>query len=398
MKYVVLGGGAAGFFGAIACANAHPESEVVLLEKSKKCLAKVRISGGGRCNVTHHCFDPAELVKFYPRGKKALRGPFESFQPKDTMAWFESKGVALKSEGDGRVFPVSNKSESIINCLFEEAKLKGVKVCLGSGVKKIEKNKEGKFTLSMGDEESICCDKLLITTGSSRPVYSMIEALGHKVVPPVPSLFTFNTPTSPLLSLSGISLEDVHVKIQGTLLEQRGPLLLTHWGFSGPAILKLSAWGARVLHEQDYKGVLQVNWIPKITHEEAFTLLEKCKKENNTRQITIFNPFSLPRKLWASFFEDLKGKQWGEISKKKGRQLIEKLKKDAYSIDGKTTFKEEFVTCGGVELDEVNFKKIESKICPGLYFAGEVLNIDGVTGGFNFQNAWTTSWIAGNNM
>ena len=394
MKYVVLGAGAAGFFGAIACADANPDAQVILLEKTQKCLSKVRVSGGGRCNVTHHCFDPPELVKYYPRGHQSLRGPFHRFQPQDTIDWFESRGVSLKTESDGRMFPTTDSSETVIRCLTEEANRVGVDLQLGMGVRKIEHDEKG-FTLHFRGPDKIHCDRLLVATGSSRAIYEMVEALGHTTTPPVPSLFTFNVPTSPLLDLAGISLDDVQVKIQGTRLEQRGPLLLTHWGFSGPAILKLSAWGARILHDKNYEATMQVNWIPTINHEQAFTLLEKCKREYPLRQISSYCPFPFPKRLWQYFSPN---KRWEEFSNKAMRQLVEKLKGDPYSIEGKTTFKEEFVTCGGVALDEVNLKTMESKKCPGLYFAGEVLDIDGVTGGFNFQNAWTTSWIAGTNM
>ncbi|MDB2614381.1 NAD(P)/FAD-dependent oxidoreductase [Chlamydiales bacterium] len=394
MIYVVIGGGAAGFFGAIACANANPKAKVLLLEKTQKCLSKVRISGGGRCNVTHHCFEPNELVKFYPRGHKSLRGPFHRFQPKDTIEWFTSRNVPLKTESDGRMFPTTDNSETIIECLMDEAKRVGVQICLGVGVKAIEKNDEG-FILETTKSDNITCERLLIASGSSRPIYKLIETLGHTIIPTVPSLFTFNIPTSPLLELSGISFDDVLIKIKGTNLTQRGPLLLTHWGFSGPAILKLSAWGARILHDMDYKATLQIDWIPEINHEKAFSLLEECKQNNLSCKIHSQNPFSIPRKLWQQFTPSM---TWREFSNKNMRKLVEKLKNDPYSIDGKTTFKEEFVTCGGVDIDEVNLTTMESKICKNLYFAGEVLDIDGVTGGFNFQNAWTTSWIAGNSL
>ncbi len=390
-QFVVLGAGAAGFFGAIACAEANPDAKVLLLEKTQKPLAKVRISGGGRCNVTHHCFDPLELVKSYPRGHKALRGPFSRFQPRDTVEWFAERGVKLKVEPDGRMFPTTNRSETVIRCLMDTAEQAGVELRVGVGIKKIERG----FILHDGKGGEITCDALLVASGSSGPVYRLLAGLGHTIVPPLPSLFTFNVPSSPLLALSGISLEDVRVKIEGTSLEQRGPLLLTHWGFSGPAILKLSAWGARILHEKGYKADLQVDWIPGTKDPQALALLQKMKTEEGSRQIGSCNPFLLPRKLWHSLAPE---GRWLDLSLKAMRTLVDKLKRDSYHIDGKTTFKEEFVTCGGVSLDEVNFKTMESKLCPGLFFAGEVLDIDGVTGGFNFQNAWTTSWIAGNSM
>lgn len=400
IDFVIIGGGAAGFFGAIACAQANPSKRVVILEKTQQLLTKVKISGGGRCNVTHSCFDPAALVKNYPRGNRALLGAFSRFQPQDTIEWFKQRGVELKTEKDGRMFPVSNKSQSIIDCLQGEAERSGVEIITGAGVKNVVPYEKG-FEISFSKAPSIKCEKILLASGSNRQVYSWLEALGHSTVPQVPSLFTFNVPTSPLLELSGVSLESVHLKIAGTALSQTGPLMLTHWGFSGPAVLKLSAWGARVLHNMDYHAKLVINWLPDLNQEECYQKLLKIKEENLSHSLLSHNPFSLPNKLWqkllrlTGFSKDLR---WSDLSKKLLRKLSEKLISDTYDIEGKTTFKEEFVTCGGVKLSEVDFKNMESKIVSGLYFAGEVLDIDGVTGGFNFQNAWTTSWIAGNAM
>lgn len=395
---VVIGGGAAGFFGAIACAESHPHYRVILLEKARQLLSKVRVSGGGRCNVTHSCFDPALLVKNYPRGNKELRGPFTRFQPKDTIAWFESHGVPLKTEEDGRMFPVTDSSETIIHCLLTQAKKLGVQIRTESAVESISRAERG-FQIGMANGETIACDALLIATGSSSKAYGWIQSLGHTIVPPVPSLFTFNVPGSPLEELAGISVPKAELSIAGTSLKQEGPLLITHWGFSGPAALKLSAWGARELHRMGYKGVLRVNWLPDLSLDELREHIEATKSTHPAKLVLGESPVSLPKNLWkklaakAGATADLR---WSSLSKKVFGALLEILHNDAYTIDGKSTYKEEFVTCGGVSLDEVNFKTMESKKCPGLYFAGEVLDIDGVTGGFNFQNAWTTSWIAGN--
>lgn len=396
----VMGGGAAGFFGAITCAEANPYARVVLLEKARQVLAKVRISGGGRCNVTHACFDPALLVQNYPRGNKALRGPFTRFQPQDTIAWFAARGVTLKTEADGRMFPVTDSSETIINCLMQAAREAHVEIRTECGVTHIARN-EQRFILTLTNGEKLECDRLLITTGSSSKVYGWMEALGHTVQPTVPSLFTFNIPDSPLNELAGISVPDVHLKILGTSLEQRGPLLITHWGFSGPAVLKLSAWGARVLHGTDYRAELRINWLPELSLQVLREKIYACKAQHAARLVFNECPIDLPRNLWKKLLSvngiaaDLR---WSVIAKEQIEQLIKALHEGVYQIQGKSTYKEEFVTCGGITLDEVNFKTMESRVVPGIYFAGEVLDIDGVTGGFNFQNAWTTAWLAGHAM
>lgn len=400
LTLVVIGGGAAGFFGAITCAQHHPQHRILLLEKTRQVLAKVRISGGGRCNVTHACFDPALLVKNYPRGNKELRGPFSRFQPRDTIQWFESRGVSLKTEEDGRMFPITDQSETIINCLLNEAKQVGVELLLEHGLQEIKKDSKG-FSLELTNGQEIQCDRLLIATGSTPKVYSLIEKLGHTIVPLVPSLFTFNIPDSPFLDLSGISVSPALVQLPQWGFEQQGPLLFTHWGISGPAVLKLSAWGARELHSVDYQTQVKINWLPLLAEEELRQSLQESKQQFAARQIGTEALFSLPKQLWkrlihlAKIPEDLR---WSNLSQKQAKDLIEQLQSTTLKIQGKTTYKQEFVTCGGVALEEVNFKTMESKRCPGLYFAGEVLNIDGITGGFNFQNAWTTGWIAGQAM
>jgi predicted Rossmann fold flavoprotein len=398
--HVIVGGGAAGFFGAITCAQFHPSDRVILLEKSNQLLTKVKISGGGRCNVTHACFDPVTLTHYYPRGSKELRGPFSRFQPKDTIQWFESRGVQLKVEEDGRMFPVTDHSETIIQCLQQEAIKQKVEVCLLSGVNKIERA-EKKFILLLANGEYVHADSILMATGSSPKVYEIVKTLGHTVIPLVPSLFTFNIPTSPLIDLAGISIPHVHLTLKELGLEQKGSFLLTHWGFSGPAVLKLSAWGARELHDINYQTTLIINWIPDYSEGELREKLSSFKEELKGRQLGSESLFNLPKQLWRRLIQlsgidpDLR---WSMLSNKQLNLLVVQLRASSFKIEGKTTYKQEFVTCGGVNLDEINFKTMESRLCSGLYFAGEILNIDGVTGGFNFQNAWTTGWIAGQSM
>lgn len=394
---VVIGGGAAGFFGAITSAKTCPHSHVILLEKTRSLLTKVKVSGGGRCNVTHACFDPKELIKNYPRGSKELLGPFHQFQPQDTIEWFEARGVTLKTEDDGRMFPITDSSETIINCLQEEAKKTGVDIRLQQSIEKIEKKEQG-FTIHFSSGETLTCDKILLATGSSQEGYRIAESLGHTIVPPVPSLFTFNIPDSPLSQLSGISVDPVLLKIEETNLKQQGPLLITHWGFSGPAALKLSAWGARILHKMEYKANLSINWLPKQENLSAYFI--RLKADSPHHNISLLNPPTIAKQLWKELLIKAQidpHKKMKDLPDKHLLTLASFLQNDIYQIQGKTTYKQEFVICGGIALDEVNFKTMESKKCPGLYFAGEILDIDGVTGGFNFQNAWTTSWIAGSN-
>lgn len=396
---VVVGGGAAGIFAAISAKASNPEARVVLLEKSAVLLAKVRVSGGGRCNVTHACFEPNLLVKNYPRGEKELLGPFHTFQPRDTIEWFESRGVKLKTEADGRMFPITDSSETIIECLLEEAQTLGVEIQLRQRIQSIT-HTEGKFKLEL-KEGSLECAHLLLATGSSAEGYAWAEQLGHSIQKPVPSLFTFNVPTSPLKQLSGISVQTAELRIKGTSLTQKGPLLITHFGFSGPAALKLSAWGARYLHEKEYRVELSINWLPELTPEEIFARFMKLKTNFPNKSLSSESPFLLPKSLWKTLLEQLSPnftKRLADIANKDLQSLAQKLHEDLYQVEGKTTNKEEFVTCGGVTLKEVNFKTMESKICPGLFFAGEILDIDGVTGGFNFQNAWTTGFIAGSSF
>ena len=409
LKVVVIGGGAAGFFGAIATSESARSQgnlsvQVTLLEAARKPLAKVRISGGGRCNVTHHCFTPAQLVQYYPRGGKALRGAFTRFQPQDTVAWFTSRGVKLKTEADGRMFPVTDDSGTIVNCLLKAAEKAGVRLRTGVVVKNIIKNKENhnSWQIELKNGEKLSCDHLLIATGSNPLGYRWAKNLGHTIEPPVPSLFTFNIKDNRWQNLAGISVDNVRVRLLGIgkhKLEQTGALLITHWGVSGPAILKLSAWGARVLYDNNYRLCLEINWLPEYNQETLKQFLLTIKSENGRKQISSYCPLKLPKRLWqnlVNFVGISQQKTWLELSKKELNKLAQELIQGQYKIRGKGVFKEEFVTCGGVSLKEINFKTMESKICPGVYFAGEILDIDGVTGGFNFQSAWTTGWLAGN--
>ena len=399
-KIIIIGGGAAGFFAAITAAIAHSHASVILLEAGREFLSKVRISGGGRCNVTHHCFEPSQLVQYYPRGGKALRGAFSRFQPKDTVAWFKSRDVTLKTEADGRMFPITDDSATIANCLLETAKEYGVNLRPNSPVKSLQKI-DNQFWIELKNGEILKGDRVLIATGSNPTGYRWAKELGHQVQEPVPSLFTFNIKDPRLTDLAGIAVENVRVSLVSSdqkKLEQTGPLLITHWGVSGPAILKLSAWGARLLHDQNYQMPLIINWLPNYNRETLQAILLETKQSQPRKQILNFSPVEIPKRLWQSLvtFIGLDSKiVWADLSKKVLNNLLIELLQGEYLIQGKGVFKEEFVTCGGVNLSEINFKTMESKKCPGLFFAGEVLDIDGVTGGFNFQSAWTTGWLAG---
>lgn len=411
ISVVVVGGGAAGFFGAIACASRHPNSRVTLLEAARQPLAKVRVSGGGRCNVTHACFDPAILVQHYPRGGKALRGAFTRFQARDTVEWFELHGVTLKTEADGRMFPITDDSATIVDCLMQTAKAMGVKIWQGAAVKAVARKEDG-FRVDVKVGEVLTCDRLLLATGSSPQGYAIAQALGHTIAPPVPSLFTFNLADSRLQDLAGVSVSNAHLRLQivekmrlqtgeKTYLEQTGALLITHWGLSGPAVLKLSAWGARALHDSQYQATLLVNWLPQSNPEELRQQLLAVKAQLPKRAIATSCPVLIPRRLWERLTSHVgitAATRWAELSHKTLNLLLQELTRGQYTVSGKGAFKEEFVICGGINLKEVDFKTMESRLCPGLHFAGEILDIDGVTGGFNFQSAWTTGWIAGQAM
>ncbi|MBI3242420.1 MAG: NAD(P)/FAD-dependent oxidoreductase [Chloroflexi bacterium] len=398
LQIVIVGGGAAGFFAAITAAEADLHHRILLLEKSKHLLAKVRISGGGRCNVTHACFDPVALIQNYPRGGAALRGPLTRFQPQDTIDWFAARGARLKTEADGRIFPVSDKSQTIIDCLMNSAAKARVEIQTEVSIETITHSNAG-FLLRLKNGESLRADRLLLATGNNRHGQAWAASLGHTLAPLVPSLFTFNIEDVRLAGLAGVAVAQAQLTLGP--LTQTGPTLITHWGLSGPAVLKLSAWGARLLHDCGYNAELKINWLPDFDESELLEKLTATRAEHPKRLVVNHSPFPLPARLWerlAAAAGVAANLRWAGLSKQATGALIDQLRRGSYQITGKSTFKEEFVTCGGVNLGEVNFKTMESRLCPGLYFAGEVLDIDGVTGGFNFQSAWTTAWLAGKAM
>lgn len=397
---VVIGGGAAGFFGAVNAARLNPNLSVTILEKSRKVLSKVRVSGGGRCNVTHHCFDNEILAKAYPRGGQNLRWAFEQFDAGDTVNWFTERGIRLKTEEDGRMFPVTNDSETIINCLKQEAQKHGVAVRTKTKAEAITPHQDGTFTIELNKGQPIKANNILVATGGYNRMnaYRWLQDLGHSIRQPVPSLFTFNFRDKIFSELSGISVQNASVAIKESKFAYTGPVLITHWGLSGPAVLKASSWAARYLHEREYRFEVQVNWVYPETVETVRSALKKLRSDNARKQVKTQQWFTdIPARLWIKFL-DLAAidpsSRWAEVSNQDIHNLTKKLVTGTYSIQGKTTYKEEFVTCGGIPLDEVNFGTMESKKVPGLFFAGEVLDIDGITGGYNFQSAWTTGWIA----
>ncbi len=401
MKVAIIGGGAAGFFAAIRVKENYPEAEVVIFEKSSKLLAKVKVSGGGRCNVTNGCNSIKELVEGYPRGGKSLKKVFGRFNNQSVMEWFKSRGVPLYIQEDNRVFPTSNDSQTIIDCLLKEVDRLGVKIELNTSVEGIKVKDDEKLAVSFKKEQiAETFDKVIIASGGSsqKKNYDWLEDLGHKIEPPVPSLFTFNMPKEPIKKLMGLVVNNALVTIQGTKLKSVGPLLITHWGMSGPAVLKLSAFGARLLADKQYGFKVQVNWVNQPNFEEAQNYLSQIIANNPKKQLSNMRPYDLPDRLWLfllSKIELSKSKIWGELSKKGLNKLANILTNDVYTIQGKTTFKEEFVTCGGVSLESIHVKTMQSKVYNNLYFAGEIMDIDGITGGYNFQAAWTTGYIAG---
>jgi flavoprotein, HI0933 family len=396
---IVAGGGPAGFFAAIRCAELNPKLHVLIIERASQTLGKVLISGGGRCNVTHACFDPTKLVTFYPRGANELRGAFTRFQPKDTVEWFESRGVKLKTEADGRMFPVTDSSETIAECLRGAAKKAGVQVEVGATLLKVEKSPSDGFRLEVRREAQVShlqTNRLLIATGSDRKTLEIVKSLGHAVIDPVPSLFTFNIKDKRIEGLAGVSVENATLKMDAIVAH--GALLITHWGLSGPVVLRCSAWGARELFEKKYQARLLVNWLGDYSFDKALEILMQNKewKENARKRVLTHPAFSqIPLRLWKQLTEFIGEKNWADISKAELRKLAQELTEGEFIIIGKGQFKEEFVTCGGVSLKEVDFKTMQSRVVEGLFFAGEVLDIDGLTGGFNFQSSWTTGWLAG---
>lgn len=396
MKIVVIGGGAAGFFAAITAKEIRPDATVLILEGSAKLLSKVKVSGGGRCNVTHACFDPKKLIENYPRGQKELLGPFHRFGPQEMVDWFEARGVTLKQEADGRMFPENNRSQTIIDCFLAEAKQLGVEICTQCKVEDLKRQSDH-FEIFLRGMESVTADRLIVATGSAPIGYALAKSVGHTIQEPVPSLFTLNIPDFSLVDLAGVSTEAT-LSIEGSSFVQKGPLLITHWGFSGPAALKLSAFAARELADREYQATLYVDWMSHLTGEQLRTDLEVEKKASPSKQLGSVRFETLSKSLWKGLIRQAgenPERPLRELSRAAILRLCERLKKDPYQMSGKSTHKEEFVTCGGVTLSEVDFRTMESKVCPGLYFCGEVLDIDGVTGGFNFQNAWTTGWLAG---
>ena len=393
-KVIIIGGGAAGFFTAINAKEMNPELDITILEKGKEVLQKVKISGGGRCNVTHACFEPKELVQFYPRGEKELLGPFHQFMTGDTFEWFENNGIPLKIEKDNRVFPESNSSQTIVDCFLNKTKRLGISVLKNHGVTTIQK--QANSWLVITKEKQFVCDAVVMAAGSSKKVWELSKALRHSIISPVPSLFTFNIKDNRIKDLLGISVSNATVQLVDTNLEASGPLLITHWGMSGPAILKLSAFGARVLAEKNYEYKVQVNWLSRPTHKIVNVLLN-LKKKHSKKQVIVRSPFEeIPKRLWERFVMATTIKttfNWADVSHDQIDALANQLTKSVFTAKGKSTFKEEFVTAGGVDLREINFKNFESKLQNNLFFVGEVLNIDAVTGGFNFQNAWTGGWL-----
>ena len=399
---IIIGGGAAGFFTAINAAENNPKLKIIILERGKEVLTKVKVSGGGRCNVTHAEFLPKELTQNYPRGEKELLGPFHTFMTGDTIEWFEKRGVELKIEEDGRIFPVSDSSQTIIDCFLSEANRLGVEVLLNQSVKEIQK--DGEYFIINTTTDTFSAKKVVVASGSNPKIWQLLEGLGHTIIPAVPSLFTFNIKDSRIIDLPGLST-DASVKVLDQkgkmILESSGPLLITHWGMSGPAILKLSAWGARLLEPLKYHFNIEVNWLNNLSEEEVLDSLKEMKNIQGKQTIYKYAQFDLPKRLWQSIVKASgidERLTWADATRENLQNIANQLIAAIFEVTGKSTFKEEFVTAGGVDLKEVNFKTFESRICKNVYFAGEVLNIDAITGGFNFQNAWTGGFIVSQNL
>jgi len=400
MNVAIIGGGAAGFFAAIAVKENYPAAKVVIYEKSERVLSKVKISGGGRCNVTNGCTSIPELCKAYPRGGKELKKPFHIFNTKHCMEWFEGRGVPLVTQEDNCVFPQSQDSQSIIDCFFQECSRLIIKIEREKAVTSIQQTEQQlEITFENNGISPIKYDKVIVTTGGSPKLHGLawLEKLGHKIENPVPSLFTFKMQKQPITQLMGVVVENVLVGIQGSKFKADGALLITHWGMSGPATLKLSSYGARHLNELNYKFKIQVNWANEANNDNVFAELESIAKKHPNKLITNNRPYEIPTRLWLYLLEKCElpaTKNWGDVGKKGMNKLTNILTNDIYDVDGRTTFKEEFVTCGGVSLSSVDMNTMQSKACPNLYFAGEVLDIDAITGGYNLQAAWTTAFIA----
>jgi predicted Rossmann fold flavoprotein len=393
----VIGGGAAGFFCAVNAARLNKDLQVVLFEKTSKLLSKVRISGGARCNVTHACFDIADMSNRYPRGKNFVKKIFHQFFTTDTIEWFQGRGVALKTEADGRMFPVTDNSQSIIDCLLREANQYKVDIRMNREIKKLAFVDE-RWQLRFANGEQFLANYVCIACGgySKAEQFNWITELGHTIESPVPSLFTFNMPGNSITTLTGVSVPQARIKIRGTKLEEHGPLLITHWGMSGPAVLKLSAWGARWLHEQEYNFTITVNWVPELHQHEMQETLQSLRVERASRKVAAQNPFNLPNRLWEYLLQQigvLPDTLWSNLTAVQQNKLAAILSGQEFLIKGKTTYKEEFVTAGGIQLKEIDANTLQSKICKRVFFAGEILDVDGITGGYNFQHAWSSGWI-----
>ncbi|MGB0523434.1 MAG: aminoacetone oxidase family FAD-binding enzyme [Flammeovirgaceae bacterium] len=402
MKMAIIGGGAAGFFAAINIAQKHPNWQVTIFEKSTKLLSKVKISGGGRCNVTHYCFEPKKLSLNYPRGQKALYPIFKQFNPTHTLEWFEQRGVAIKREADNRMFPITDSSQTIIDTFLQEARKNRVNIQLKKGLKKLEQLANKRWKLIFDQNETLLFDKVLIATGSQPSVWKLLEQqLGLKIVSPVPSLFTFNCKDIRINGLMGLSFPNASIKVAGTKLQASGPLLITHWGMSGPAILRLSAWGARDLAEKNYDFQIIVNFLGDKKPEEIRSLILESKQSQAKKLANNISMEGIPKRYWMKLMQLIEAKEtqrFGELSKKQTNKLIEEIAQATFQIKGKSTFKEEFVTSGGVNLAEIDMKTMQAKRFPNLYFAGEVLDIDAITGGFNFQACWSEAWVLSENL
>jgi len=397
-KLIVIGGGAAGFFCAVNAARLNPSLQVVIVEKSSKLLSKVKVSGGGRCNVTHACFEIAEMMKRYPRGGNFVKKTFHHFFTTDTIQWLKERGVSLKAEPDGRMFPVTDSSQTIIDCLLKEANKYGVEILMNKEIRSLE-HKEGEWVLKTSNEQELKADHVCIACGGypKSAMFDWLKALGHTISDPVPSLFTFNMPGHPITQLMGVSVERVRIKISGTRLEQEGPLLITHWGLSGPAVLKLSAWGARELASANWQFSISINWLPEYNEHTLRERLQEIRFEAGPQKISARNSFGFPNRLWEFMLEQAGIKpemRWADLPAKMQTQLVRLLVAGEFVIKGKTTFKEEFVTSGGITLSEIDPNTMMSRKAAGLFFAGEIMDVDGVTGGFNFQHAWTSGFIA----
>ena len=405
VDFLVIGGGAAGYFGAITAAQARPGARILIVERGSQPLAKVRISGGGRCNVTHACFEPRPLSSRYPRGARALLSAFSRFQPSDTVHWFEQRGVQLKTEPDGRMFPITDDSETIIACLEREAKNAGVELRLRCGVDALRPDPAGGWLAEItgSNHTVIHAQRVLLATGGWRsgPLSEILQTLGHEILQPVPSLFTFHVEDRWVRDLAGLAVPQLEVSVPGTTLRETGPVLFTHWGLSGPAILRLSAWGARELAEVDYQFEVRLKWVPGESAENVAQLFQKMRENHPGKAVENTPMFQLPARLWEQLVLQAgieTGERWNQLPRAKAQELGALLLHSELAVTGKSMHKDEFVTCGGISLKQVDFKTMESRVCPGLHFAGEVLDVDGITGGFNFQAAWTTGWLAGNAM